>query len=150
MEREIVEKLTSKNQGTACSFAEKILNESLISNRWYGYFDVFAALLNHKNSFVRNRVLYILSANSQWDVENHFDSILPEFLIHVTDEKPITARQCVKSLALIGKFKPQYIPQILDTVRNADLSKYKDTMRPLIERDIAELEQALTEENRNE
>ena len=40
--------------------------------------------------------------------------------------------------------RPQYIPQILSALHNADLSKYKDSMRPLIERDIAETEKILT------
>ena len=63
---------------------------------------------------------------------------------HDTDEKPITARQCVKALAQVGLARPQYIPQILSALRSADLSKYKDSMRPLIERDMAETEKILT------
>ena len=61
-----------------------------------------------------------------------------------TDEKPITARQCVKALAQVGLAKPQYIPRILSCLRGADLSKYKDSMRPLIEKDMAETEKILT------
>lgn len=63
---------------------------------------------------------------------------------HVTDEKPITARQCIKALAQIGQAKREYIPTILQALRNADLSKYKDSMRPLIEKDILETERLLT------
>ena len=76
--------------------------------------------------------------------DNKFDLVLPEFLTHITDEKPITARQCIKALAQVGKAKPQYIPKIIDDLHSADLSKYKDSMRPLIEQDIAETEKALT------
>ena len=65
----------------------------------------------------------------------------------MTDEKPITARQCVKALAEVGTAKPQYIPAILSRLRSADLSKYKDSMRPLVERDIAETERILTASN---
>ena len=36
---------------------------------------------------VRNRVLYILAANAQWDDENRFDAIISDYLVHVTDEK---------------------------------------------------------------
>lgn len=32
----------------------------------------------------------------------------------------------------------------MDCFRNADLAKYKDSMRPLIEKDMAETEKALT------
>lgn len=78
-----------------------------------------------------------------WDEENRFDLILPDYLKHITDEKPITARQCVKALAQVGLARPQYIPQILSALRSADLSKYKDSMRSLIERDMEETEKIL-------
>ena len=88
-------------------------------------------------------MLYILAANAQWDGENRFDSIISDFLTHITDEKPITARQCIKALAQVGLAKPQYIPRILSYFHEADLSKYKDSMRPLIEKDMAETEKIL-------
>lgn len=86
----------------------------------------------------------ILAANAQWDEENRFDLIMSDFLAHITDKKPITARQCIKALAQIGLAKPKYISVILSSLRSADLSKYKDSMRPLIEKDIAETEKRLT------
>lgn len=51
----------------------------------------------HKNSLVRNRAGSILAANARWDAENRYDSLLDEFLAHVTDEKPITSRQCIQA-----------------------------------------------------
>ena len=140
----IIAKLTAKDDTYACAFADKIISESQETDEWYEYFDDFASLLNHPKSFVRNRVLYILAANAQWDEESRFDLIIADFLAHITDEKPITARQCIKDLAQVGSAKPQYVPVILSCLRNADLSKYKDSMRPLIEKDIAETEKRLT------
>lgn len=147
MKENIAAKLTAKDDQYACALADQILLESHETDRWYAYFDDFAVLLNNSKSLVRNRALHILAANAQWDEENRFDSILSDFLAHITDEKPITARQCVKALAQLGLAKPQYIPTILSHLRNADLSKYKDSMRPLIERDIAETERILTASN---
>ena len=143
MKDSIIAKLTSKDDKYACAFADKIILESKDTDEWYGYFNTFASLLNHPKSLVRNRVLYILAANAQWDEDNHFDAILDDYLAHVTDEKPITARQCIKALAQVGLAKPQYIPKILSCLENADLSKYKDSMCPLIEKDIAETEKVL-------
>ena len=142
--QKIIAQLTAKDDKLACAIADKIIAESQTTDTWYEYFDAFASLLNHPKSLVRNRTLHILAANAQWDVENRFDTILPEFLTHVTDEKPITARQCIQALAQVGLAKPQYIPQILDCFHNVDLSKYKDSMRPLIEKDMAEAEKVLT------
>ena len=143
--QEIINKLTAKDDKYACAIADKIIEESRESDTWYEYFDAFASLLNHPKSLVRNRVLHILAANAQWDEENRFDAILPEVLSHVVDEKPITARQCIQALAQVGRAKPQYIPQILACFHSADLSKYKDSMRPLIEKDMTETEKMLTE-----
>ena len=140
--QELIEKLTSKDDKYACAIADRIISESQNNSKWYEYFDDFASLLNHPKSLVRNRVLYIIAANAQWDYENRFDVILSEYLSHITDEKPITARQCIKALVQVGKAKPQYIPIIINHLHSADLSKY--SMRPLIEKDIAETEKALT------
>ena len=142
--QEITAKLTAKDDKFACAIADKIIAESRETDTWYEYFDAFAALLKHPKSLVRNRALHILAANAQWDEKNRFDAILPEFLSHVTDEKPITARQCIQALAQVGLAKPQYIPQILDRFHSADLSGYKDSMRPLIEKDMAKTEDILT------
>ena len=143
--QDIIAKLTAKDDKYACAIADKIISESQDTDEWYDYFEVFASLLNHPKSLVRNRVLHILAVNAQWDDENYFDAIISDFLAHVTDEKPITARQCIKALAQVGKAKPQYIPKILLCFQEADLSKYKESMRPLIERDMAETEKALTQ-----
>ena len=145
MYENLIANLTSKDDKYACAVADKIISESQDTDEWYEYFDTFASLLNHPNSLVRNRALYILAANAKWDDDNRFDAILSEYLSHITDEKPITARQCIKALAQVGIAKPQYIPRILSCFHRADLSKYKDSMRPLIEKDIKETERILTE-----
>lgn len=144
MNENIVMKLTSKDDQYACAIADKMIAESQETDEWYEYFDDFVSLLDHPKSLVRNRALCILAANAKWDEENRFDLVIYDFLSHITDEKPITARQCIKALAQIGKAKPQYIPLILSALHSADLSKYKDSMRPLIEKDIVETEKRLT------
>lgn len=143
MKQNIIARLTQKDDTAACALAEKIISESRETDEWYEYFEDFAALLKHPKSLVRNRALNILAANAQWDDENRFDLIIEDYLSHITDDKPITARQCVKALAKVGQAKPQLIPAILSALNSADLSKYKDSMRPLIEKDIAETEKIL-------
>lgn len=144
MKIDVITMLTSKDDKRACAYAEKIISESRETDEWYDCFDEFASLLSHPKSLVRNRALNILAANAVWDDENRFDLILKDYLSHITDEKPITARQCVRALAEIGQAKPQFIPEILAAMRSADLSQYKDSMRPLIEKDIQETIERLT------
>lgn len=138
MNESITAKLTAKDDKYARAVADRIVSESRETDKWFAYFDEFAALLKHPKSYVRNRALWILAANAQWDTQNRFDTILPEYLSHITDDKPITVRQCVQALAELGEAKPQFIPQITQALLSADLSGYKDSMRPLLEKDIAE------------
>lgn len=75
MKENIVQKLTSKDDKYACAFTDRIVAESHDTDEWYEYFEDVASLLDHPKSLVRNRALYILAANAQWDEENRFDSI---------------------------------------------------------------------------
>ena len=146
---DIISELTDSDDKNACGLADRIVSESLTSDIWYKYFDDFASLLSHPKSYVRNRALNILSANAEWDYYNRFDAILSDYLTHITDEKPITSRICIKALIKVGLAKPRYIPEILSSIKGADLSRYKDTMRPLIERDILKTEEILKEKLRS-
>lgn len=143
MDNWILAALTGRDDTRACALTEKILTESRESDVWYEYFDSFAVLLRHPKSLVRNRALNLLAENLRWDADNRFDRILPEYLSHITDEKPITARQCVKALARVGAERPRYIPAIVTALETADLSGYRDSMRPLIEKDILRTRQIL-------
>ena len=112
------------------------MEESRASDVWYPCFDRFAELLGHKNSLVRNRAIAILATNARWDREGKFDALLDEFLSHIIDVKPITARQCVAALPEVAEAKPELIPRIRAALEQADLSKYPDSMQPLVLKDI--------------
>lgn len=141
--------LTGKDDKAAYSLAQQITEESRASDAWYSHFDEFASLLSHKNSLVRNRAISILAANARWDREGKFDALLDEFLSHITDAKPITARQCVAALPEIAEAKPELIPRIRTALEQADLSGYPDSMQPLVLKDIiAALEKIRTSGNR--
>lgn len=144
MKETMLAALTGKNDKYACELTEKIIKESRESEEWYDYFQDFVPLLRHPKSLVRNRALTILASNAQWNTENRFDQLLPEYLSHITDEKPITARVCIQTLPELAQAKPQYIPAILRALEEAELSKYKDSMRPLIEKDIQEVKRILS------
>jgi hypothetical protein len=131
-----IARLTGKDAKDAYAFARQITEESRASGAWYPYFDDFTLLLSHKNSLVRNRAISILAANARWDREGKFDMLLDKFLSHVTDVKPITARQCVAALPEIAEAKPELIPRIRAALEQADLSGYPNSMRPLILKDI--------------
>ena len=63
----------------------------------------------------------------------------------MTDAKPITARQCVAALPEIAKAKPELIPRIRAALEQADLSRYSDSMQPLVLKDIVSALQKIEE-----
>ena len=128
--------LTGKDAKAAYALAQQITEESRVSDAWYSHINEFAALLSHKNSLVRNRAISILAANARWDREGKFDALLDKFLSHVTDVKPITARQCVAALPEIAEAKPELAPRIRTALEQADLSGCPDSMQPLVLKDI--------------
>lgn len=137
-----IARLTGGDAGDACAYAEQIAAESRESGCWAPYLADFAALLRHRNSLVRNRAVSILAANARWAPAEIFDSLMDEFLRHVADEKPITARQCIQALPEIAAAQPQMVPRIRQALESADLTGYRDSMRPLILKDMmAVLEQ---------
>ena len=140
-----IARLTGKDAKDAYAFTQQIAEESRASDAWYPCFDRFAELLRHKNSLVRNRAIAILAANARWDKERKFDALLDEFLSHVTDVKPITARQCVAALPEIAEAKPELIPRIRAALEQADLSGYPDSMQPLVLKDIVAALQKIKE-----
>ena len=140
-----IARMTGKDVKDAYASMQQIVEESRASDTWYPCFDRFAELLRHKNSLVCNRAIAILAANARWDREGKFDALLDEFLSHVTDVKPITARQCVAALPEVAKAKPELIPRIRVALEQADLSKYPDSMQPLVLKDIVAALQKMKE-----
>ena len=145
---EMLAGLTDKDAKSACAYADAVAAKSRESDRFYPYLGGFAALLRHKNSLVRSRAIFILAANARWDSENRYDILMDELLPHVTDEKPITARQCIQALPEIAAAKPSLIPRIRAALENADLTGYRDSMQPLLVKDIVSALQKIAQQEK--
>lgn len=128
--------IDSKDNNSAWEATSLLEEESIKNNLVYKYFDKFAEMMKSKKSYERNRGLVLIAANAQWDKENKIEGIIDDFLKHITDEKPITSRQCIKLLPKIIEHKPNLSKRIIDILEEADLQKYNDSMKSLIEKDI--------------
>ena len=98
--------------------------------------DRLSDMLESDNSYIRTRGLTLFAYNAKWDRANKIDEIIDGYLEHITDVKPITARQCIKLLPMIAKDKPELKEDILSALHRADVSFYEDSMRPLVYKDI--------------
>ncbi len=93
-------------------------------------------MLHDPNSYVRTRGIILIASNAKWDRDKRIDEIIDELLMHVMDEKPVTARQCIKVLPQIAASKCQLAECIMDALETANPQRYKSSMQPLICKDI--------------
>ena len=133
---EAVNGLYNKDDKAAYQCLKALILASEQDNRVYQFFDTFADMLDSDNSYIRTRGLLLISANARWDTDYKIDEIIDKYLSHIVDDKPITARQCIKALPNIAKYKPDLIDDILSALKKADPQRYADSMQSLIHNDI--------------
>ena len=98
--------------------------------------DRLSDMLDSDNSYIRTRGLTLLAYNAKWDKDYKIDEVIDKYLKHITDAKPITARQCIKLLPIIAKHKPELKNDVLSALHKADISIYEDSMQSLVYKDI--------------
>lgn len=133
---ETFELLFDKNNNVAYKALQKLQKESEEENCVYSYMDRLSDMLDSDNSYIRTRGLVLLAYNAKWDKDYKIDEVIDKYLEHITDIKPITARQCIKLLPILAKHKPELKNDIISALCRADISIYDDSMRPLVYKDI--------------
>lgn len=140
---DIISELQNKKNNEAYQLMIQLEIKSTESNQYYKYFDDFIKLLDHKNSFVRVRGFRLACAQAQWDIENKIENNIDKLLKLLNDNKATTVRQCFTALHLVILYKPELNEIIKNKLDTIDLSIYKDSMIPLIEKDREEIYKAL-------
>lgn len=128
--------LFDKNNNAAYKALQTLQKECEESDKIYCYMDKLADMMDSDNSYIRTRGLTLIACNAKWDRDNKIDEIIVEYLKHIEDVKPITARQCIKLLPMIAKYKPELKCDIVSALQKADISIYADSMQPLVCKDI--------------
>ncbi len=124
------------SEGYACFL--RLREESLRSDAVYPYFDRFIGMMDSGNSYIRARGLLLIAVNARWDGEHKLDEIIDRYLTHIMDEKPTVARQFIGALLEVAEHKPELAGDIRRALVRANPGRYRDSMAPLIQRDIAE------------
>ena len=133
---ETFESLLDKNNNVAYKALQKLQKESEETDCVYPYMDRLSEMLDSDNSYIRTRGLTLIAYNSKWDKDYKIDEIIDKYLKHITDIKPITARQCIKLLPIIAEYKPELKNDILSALHKANISIYGDSMQSLVHKDI--------------
>lgn len=136
---EIIEKLKDKNAVAACDFAKQLGAESAASDKYLEMIEDFAGLLKDKSSYVRTRAFSLICDQARWANEGQIEKVFDRMCILLNDEKPTVVRVCLGALHGVALFRPELAEKIRMAVSKIELSKYKDSMSPLIEKDIKEL-----------
>lgn len=134
--KEVVDQLFAKETKTGYKALRILEAKSEQSNEVYAYFDQFISLMRDENSYKRTRGLLLIAANAKWDEENKIEEIIEEYISHISDEKPITARQCIKAIPKITKAKPKLKETVQTALHQADVKKYGDSMWHLVYEDV--------------
>ncbi|HDK7167805.1 TPA: SufBD protein [Clostridium botulinum] len=135
--QELIERLYSKDNKIAYQALQMLETESEKSNAVYKFFNKFAEMIENSNSYIRTRGIILISVNAKWDTENKIDEIIDDYLKHILDEKPITARQCIKALPSIARYKSDLVGCIREALMKADVAIYGDSMQALVYKDIS-------------
>lgn len=106
------------------------------SKMLYEYFDDIKKMLLDEKSHIKMRGFRIICKLSKWDKDNKINNIIDSLLQILDDEKPTIVRQCLSSLNNLLLYKIDLSEKVENKLKNMDLSKYKDSMKPLIQKDI--------------
>ncbi len=87
------EMLISKDNNAAYKALKILQDLSEKTDALYPYIDQLSNMLDSGNSYIRSRALTLIAYNAKWDNNFKIDKMIDKYLRHITDVKPITARQ---------------------------------------------------------
>ena len=128
--------LTAKD--TKCAYGTLLELERLSdeSDCLYPYTERFADMTEDRAYAVRCRGFRLFCRQARWDDGGVIDRCLDRALAILEDEKPTAVRQALAALLELAPYKRARWPVIRARVEAMDLNRYRDTMAPLIEKDI--------------
>ncbi len=140
---EILRKLRDKNEKAAYEFAQQISAEASATDQYLCLIPALADLLQDRSSYARARAFLLICKQARWAGDGQIEAVLDRMLPLLNDPKPTVVRQCLNALQEVVLFRPELVEAIENALAEIDLSRYKDSMSPLIEKDIAALRKLL-------
>ncbi len=123
---DLVDALQSE-KGTARYTYEKVLRR--VSERRpelaYPWFDVFAAMLNHDNSFLKWGAIMTIANLASVDSEGKFDAIFEKYYAPIRGPVMVTAANIIGSSPKIARAKPHLAGRIAREVLKVRKARYE-------------------------
>ena len=136
--------LTAKDTKQAYGALLELERLSEESDDLYPYTERFADMVSDRAWAVRCRSFRLFCKQARWDDDGIIDCCLDRALVILEDEKPTAVRQALAALLDMVPYKRELRPVIRARVEAMDLSCCKDSMEPLIRKDIQTLLNAMT------
>lgn len=136
---DIIMRLKDKDDKAACEYAKQIGAESAESDKYLEMIPEFAGMLTDKSSYVRTRGFGLICNQARWAKNGQIEVVFDDMSRLLYDDKPTVVRQCLGALHEVILYRPEMSDRIFRAVGEIDLCKYKDSMSPLIEKDMKEL-----------
>lgn len=133
---EILNILYGKEKWDVWEEFQKIENSIDDSKEIYDYYDEIKNMLLNQTSHVRLRGFRIICKLSKWDKQNKINEDINLMLSILDDDKPTIVRQCLSALPSLLDNKKELSNVVKNKIKSISLEKYKDSMRPLIQKDI--------------
>ena len=109
----------------------------------YPYTERFAEMISDQAWAVRCRGFRLFCKQARWDDAGIIDRNLDRALVILEDKKPTAVRQALAALLNVVPYKQELWPVVRERVEAMDLNRYKDSMAPLIQKDIQHLLDAM-------
>lgn len=143
--KDVIKEITQKDDSVAYAKTKEIVSASEFSRDYYPYLDDFALLLNNEKSYIRTRAFILCCSQARWD-DGKIKNILPSMVKLLNDPKPTVVRQCLNAIKEVVVYCPELCRNILESLEKIDLTKYKESMTPLIKKDIESLTELINEQ----
>lgn len=143
---EALDYLTAKDVSAAFTALKYLETLSDTSDELVPYLPRFTEMIRSDKYVIRVRGFRLLCRQARWVTDGSFEELLPKQLDILEDPKPTAVRQSLTALKYVVTARPQLRPVIFAKTVAMNTEPYNpETMRPLIEKDIAELQQLITE-----
>lgn len=109
------------------------------SNALYPHVSEFADMVGSETYVIRVRGFRLFCKQARWDVDGVVTTRLKETLTILHDPKPTAVRQALAALQDVARYKPDLHDMLREQVAAINVFQYKDTMSPLILKDIQAL-----------
>ena len=103
------------------------------------FFSLYLDMLESPKSHIRVRGFRMLCAAAKWIPTDTIQQSLSRILAALEEEKPTALRQCLAALPKIIACHPLLTDRIREALNALNLSRYTNSMVPLIQKDISEI-----------